>query len=326
MFSGTPVLTEMGKTLLLRAAAGESFTFTKFQVGNGELQEGETETQRTALSNIVIDNISIASADTDNVSDGYIQIKGTFDNSSLQNNLEWTELGLIAEDENGDEYLYAYGYERTSAELIRPAGSSVIVEQTITIIVAIGDSENITAYVLPNATYASAAAFNEHVNDYNNPHHLEPETIGAAAEEHTHDADDIKTGMLPPERGGTGVGSLAELSALLEANFKIGFVTGDGKTRKDFNIGFTPARLVLKRVMTGSSSVSTNTFYCEPGKNLYHSGCGETYYTSGTESMLARGHGGAGIIENGFAMGYSSGNRTEFNVSGALYMYIAFKN
>lgn len=37
------------------------------------------------------------------------------------------------------------------------------------------------------------------------------EDLGAAAKEHTHSTDDIVSGILPPERGGTGVSSLEDL-------------------------------------------------------------------------------------------------------------------
>ena len=65
------------------------------------------------------------------------------------------------------------------------------------------------------ATQANLAV---HVADKNNPHGVSPGQIGAAAASHTHDASQVVSGILSAARGGTGVGSIAELAALLGVN------------------------------------------------------------------------------------------------------------
>ena len=182
MFSSAPVITELGKTLLLRAAGGEKFTFTKFQAGSGILGTDETPSSATALKNVVLSNISITRAD-DTEEQGYIQLTGSFNNQvDVQADFMWTELGLIAEDEEGNEYLYAYGYDSVYSEIIRAGGSSVITEQTVSVIIAIGDSGNVTAYILPNQTYALKNEFDELKED----------------------VDDFMENPIPVDHGGTG--------------------------------------------------------------------------------------------------------------------------
>ncbi len=335
MFTRPPVLTDMGKTLLLRAAAGEQITFTKFQVGDGALAHGETEETALALKHVVIDDLPITLAE-DTEEDGYIKITGSFDSHShVQEDFVWAELGLIAEDEDGVEYLYAYAYEAEYAELLKVSGADVAVEQTFSVIIAIGDSENITVYVLPHTTYADKADFDAHVADHNNPHQVTAAQAGAAPAVHTHDAGtDITTGVLPVERGGTGVASYAALAALLaallDANFIIGHFIGDGAFRKDITLGFQPSRVYMLPMFTGwepgDSLPRAGGFSFAPGENLYHQGCGDSAATCDADALFARRHGGAAVTETGFAAGYgNSAGRQDININGKMYFYIAMR-
>ena len=328
MFSSAPIITDVGKTLLLRAAGGEKITFTKFQAGNGLLEEGETPETAMTLKNAILTNIGITQAQATE-QDGYIQLTGVFNNQTdVQTDFRWTELGLIAKDEDDVEYLYAYGYDEEYAEIIRAGGTSVITEQTVSVIIAIGDSQNITAYILPNATYASKAAFDAHVGTAH-AHGCTYSDVGAAAASHEHSADAITSGTLSASRGGTGVGSLQELADALSSlmslgGFVCGTFTGDGKTRKNIPLGFQPSAVIIYTITGGTAASSASVITFAPGKNQYHSGCGNLL-AANIDTILQRGHGGAGVTSTGFAVGYSSGARPDINVNGTLYAYIAFK-
>ena len=349
-----PQLTDMGKTLLLRAAGGEEFTLTKFQCGNGILEEGETPKSMTALKSVTVDDIGITQSESTE-DEGYIKVTGTFNNlTDVASDFVWTELGLIAEDGEGNEYLFAYAYDAENAETIYAGGGAVVTEQTISMIVAVGDTENITVNIIPDATYASKQSFDAHLADQTNPHHVTLAQVGAAAEEHTHSANDISTGTLPEERGGTGVGSLSELaqamSGLLRLSYVIGGITGNGAYRQNVNLGFTPSAVILfAPLQTGSStSLITNSsiisqvqnnqyyrnsaskpmpgYYFSPGNNLYHDECGAQYATCDADTLFSRNHGGAAVMTNGFAIGYgNTGGRQDLNANGSMYLYIAFR-
>ena len=65
------------------------------------------------------------------------------------------------------------------------------------------------------------------------------------------------------------------------------------------------------------------------GYNYYHSGCGTAYGTKTAGEMLDRDHGGAGVTEDGFAVG-SYGNADvdttmRMNEKGKVYPYFAWK-
>lgn len=178
MFSTVPVITEAGMTLLLRAAGGEKITFTKFQIGSGSLPSGKDPKTVTALYHAELSDIGISKVE-DTEDDGYIMLQGTFDNQSdVQHNFRWTELGLIAKGEDNVEYLYAYANDGDNAGTLKASNSDVVTEQTVSVIVAIGRSGNVTAYILPNATYANRAEFEAHLNDHTNSHHVTKTQVG----------------------------------------------------------------------------------------------------------------------------------------------------
>ena len=59
------------------------------------------------------------------------------------------------------------------------------------------------------AAAAVQANLDAHTTNKNNPHEVTAAQAGAAEAEHTHDASDINSGILPIARGGTGAGTAA---------------------------------------------------------------------------------------------------------------------
>lgn len=174
MISVAPVLTNSGKSLIIRGMDGETITFTRFKVGDGEL-EGRDPAELDDLINTLI-TFSIDSIDTSN--EGFITLVGHFDNSGLSGDFRWRELGIFAEGEDNVEWLYAYANDGDNAGVIRRAQSDVVVEQTVTLIVAVGDAESVEAIVTPSNLYASKADFDAHVADVSNPHSVTKAQVG----------------------------------------------------------------------------------------------------------------------------------------------------
>ncbi len=319
MFSSAPIITNVGKTLLLRAAGGEKITFTKFQVGSGLLGENESPETRTALVNAVLTNIGINQSQSTG-QDGYIQLTGIFDNQTdIQTNFLWTELGLFAKDEDDVEYLYAYGYDNKNAETLISGGTAVITEQTVSMIIAIGDSQNITAYVLPNATYATKAEFNNHVAA-KNPHGTGPDDIGAAHAKHDHSTNDITSGVLPVARGGTGKSTTEEMRSLFAP--VSGMYEGNGATQRDINLGFHPNVVIY----TDEGGTFSDDVKGSTGGIILRD---YPHYTwdVGYGSSRSDGQKVAEITSTGFRV-YSNGgnghNGRRPNQNGIRYFYIAW--
>ncbi len=82
MFSKAPVITNAGKTLLLRSMDNTKIKFTKFQAGNGTMRADQTEETMTELNSVQLEISDVSSSQSED--EGYINIEGSFDN---QNNV-----------------------------------------------------------------------------------------------------------------------------------------------------------------------------------------------------------------------------------------------
>ena len=174
MISIAPTLTDAGKSLIIRGMDSETITFTRFKVGDGEL-EGRDPAELSDLINTLV-AFGIDSIDTSN--EGFIELTGHFDNSGLSSDFRWRELGIFAKGEDDVEWLYAYANDGDNAGTIRKAQTDVIVEQTVTLIVAVGSAESVDAIVTPSNLYASKADFDAHVANVSNPHSVTKEQVG----------------------------------------------------------------------------------------------------------------------------------------------------
>lgn len=387
MISTIPSLTDKGKNLLMRAVAGETIAFTRFKIGDGRLGKGQTGEE---LNDLVHTTLEFPIAELDVSEKGYVALSGEFDSGDVLKDFTWREMGVFVKGEDDVEVLYAYANDGENAGVLRALETDILTEQTVTLIVAVGEAEHVTAVYSQRQQYTLKTDFDRHAgdtenphkvtkkhvglgnvpdthpedtpirfkaantataltsgetlkslmgkiakavesiishtSDKNNPHAVTAKLINAADEVHKHSADDITRGILPVERGGTGVSSQKELNDMLEMPFEIGNFIGDGNTRQDISIGFTPAKVYIIPVCIGAEAASDPyTYYFEPNKNLYYSGDGSSRYSADADSLLAAGHGGAAVIEGGFAVGYSSGYLAHQNVSGRTYMYIAYR-
>lgn len=163
-----PALTDSGRSLLFRAIAGEEITFTRFKAGNG------TAPAANDLGNPLI-SFGITASSTPE--EGYISLTGSFDSDDVSAAFRWTELGVFCEDENGDEYMYAYANEGSDAGMVTPTGTNALTEQRVTVIIAIGNAEHVTARISASALYASKDDFDDHVAA-SNPHGTTKSDIG----------------------------------------------------------------------------------------------------------------------------------------------------
>lgn len=267
MISVAPTITDAGKNLLLRAIGGEAITFTRFKIGNGEL----SETEIADMLDLINPLVEFAINEIDTSQKGFVKLTGTFDSTYITSDFRWRELGIFCKGEDGTEVLYAYSNDGANAGMLKANAADVVAEQTVALVIAVGDATNVTAILSESVLYAPKTEFDAHVaneenphkttagqvglgnvpnvatNDqtptYNlevtekelvsgeklstafgkiakavksliahlknedNPHNLEPDSIGAAAEEHEHSAADITSGALSPQRGGTGISS-----------------------------------------------------------------------------------------------------------------------
>ncbi|MGN0444257.1 MAG: hypothetical protein ACI4F5_06565 [Acutalibacteraceae bacterium] len=173
MITKSPALTGAGTSMLIRAiSGGEQLTFTKFKIGNGN--EGNISTI-TDLSNPLVD---FGIIDIDKSNPGFCKIVGKFSDADIDSDFQLREFGLFAKIGDEEELLYAYAYDGNNAGMLKAHGSEVTCEQTVSMIIAVGEAEHVTAILSESALFASKEEFDSHVNNTGNPHNVTAQHIG----------------------------------------------------------------------------------------------------------------------------------------------------
>ena len=167
MIATAPALTERGMSLLMRAIGGEQITFTRFKVGSGSLPNGSDGSD---LNDLISPVLAIPITDMDDTQSGLISLTGEFDNENVESDFAWRELGIFAHGEDNVEILYAYANDGADASMVRQLNTDVLTIQTVTMIIAVGEAENVTAVYSPHQQYALANDLTAHKNDANNTH------------------------------------------------------------------------------------------------------------------------------------------------------------
>ena len=108
----------------------------------------------------------------------YVSLTGAFDNTEVASTFNWSETGVFAEDEDGNEILYAYCYTGDDYETIPANNLGRTIHITLTVLVMVGDAEEVTATIGEGAIYITKEQFENHTKDYENPHNITPEKIG----------------------------------------------------------------------------------------------------------------------------------------------------
>ena len=174
MISVAPTITDAGKNLLLRAIAGETITFTRFKIGNGELADADA----SALVDLLNPLVEFPINEIDKSSSKYVKLTGTFDSTFITSDFRWKELGIFCKGEDGKEVLYAYSNDGENAGMLKANSTEVVAEQSISLVIAIGNAENVTAILSESVLYVSKEEFEAHIKDRENPHKVTKEQVG----------------------------------------------------------------------------------------------------------------------------------------------------
>ncbi len=175
MIGKAPSLTTAGQDLFIRAASGEAIVFTRFKIGNGTLPSGSSGKDLTDLINPVV-SFSITSVDASNA--GFLKINGHFDSTDVESDFKLRELGVFCKGEDDIEKLYCYANDGDNAGIMKANESDVSAEHDITVIVAIGEAEHVSAIISAGTLYASKASFDAHVANVSNPHEVTKAQVG----------------------------------------------------------------------------------------------------------------------------------------------------
>lgn len=174
MIITAPSLTDQGKNLLIRGIGGEQITFTRFKAGSGRLN-GENPDMLTDLIEPVL---AFSIIDMDDTQERILALTGRFDSSDVETAFAWRELGIFARGEDDVEILYAYANDGENASIVQKISTDVMTTQTVTMIIAIGEAQNVTAVYSPAKMYALKEDLDNHTDNRNNPHGVTKSQIG----------------------------------------------------------------------------------------------------------------------------------------------------
>lgn len=153
-------LTTAGQNLLYKAQTGKNLKFTKFKLGDGELN-GRAIAQLTDLISLKKE-IEVSKLKIQN---SKITIGCSFSNSGVEIGFYWRELGIYAEDpDTKEEILYIYGNSGDESDYI-PAEGTDILEKFLDVDITISDVENISAVIDDSLVFVSVADLRNAVND-----------------------------------------------------------------------------------------------------------------------------------------------------------------
>ncbi len=168
-----PKLTKSGTAILLNALSGKTINFTKMQLGNGKPQD---EKEALSLNNPLI-TVPFTKID---VSENYVALTATFNNSTVESGFRITEVGFFVEDpdDENNEVLYALGVEDSGTADFVPDNTNRVIEMEFEALIFVGEAENVTAAINSSLVYTLKEEFEGHTGDTNNPHNVTKAQVG----------------------------------------------------------------------------------------------------------------------------------------------------
>ena len=284
----------------------------------------------------------------------YVQLVTKLSNADLTTGFEWSETGVFAQIDGGEEELYAYCNSGDLYDYIPSNDSGRTLDVTFTLMVMVGDAESVSATISEGTMYASKATLEEHIHDANNPHQVTAEQVGLGNVENVAPADmaityETAEELEEPTSGetmSTFMGKVKKAIATLITHLKAsnphgitaakigaattdhthyvcGTYTGDGTTKRLISVGFTPSAVIVVddkgRMYDDAGGTCGGVMVGSYGVRC--ASC--TVATHATSWSVS--HTAMLIGTNGFYVNYYSSTKIYTNTSNTTYRYIAFK-
>lgn len=190
--------TPAGRNMIVRTLYGDSITFTRIVIGNG------TPADASSVTEMVNPLLSISLTEAEPTSD-YMLLTGYVSSSQIASSFYGYEIGVYAKDSNNTEYLFGYRYNSADVDFYPAASSGRALELNLSVVVQLGNAENVTAILIEGDTYATKVEFDAHVDDNTNPHGVTAEQVGLGNVPNVGTNDQTPTYTVP--------GTLAALSS-----------------------------------------------------------------------------------------------------------------
>lgn len=168
-----PKQTYLGLELTIKALSGDEITFTRFKIGNGEVSEDADVKSLDELINPLLE----VPIETSERTDKAITLTGSFDLSSIEDDFRFREIGLFAEDADGNEVLFAYSNAGDSAGELKANPDNVVASQKFGFVIAVSETANFQVILNQSLVYVTTEAFQEHLAA-TNPHGVTKKDVG----------------------------------------------------------------------------------------------------------------------------------------------------
>ena len=141
-------LTNAGQALQTKVLAGETLTFTRIALGDGQLN-GQPISPLTALisqkATVEVDSVRVVNTTT-------AQAAGFFSNKDISTGFWWRETGLFAQDPDVGEILYGYTNAGDAGDYI-PTVADTRIEKYIYCSIAVANADTVNITIPSSDTY-----------------------------------------------------------------------------------------------------------------------------------------------------------------------------
>lgn len=141
-------LTNAGQALQTKVLAGETLTFTRIALGDGQIN-GQPISPLTALisqkASVEVDSVRVVDNST-------AQASGFFSNADITTGFWWRETGLFAQDPDNGEILYGYTNAGDAGDYI-PTVEDTRIEKYIYCSIAVANADTVNITIPSSDTY-----------------------------------------------------------------------------------------------------------------------------------------------------------------------------
>lgn len=141
-------LTNAGQALQTKVLAGETLTFTRIALGDGQLN-GQPIAPLTALisqkATVEVDSVRVVNTST-------AQVAGFFSNADISTGFWWRETGVFAQDPDVGEILYGYTNAGDAGDYI-PTVADTRIEKYIYCSIAVASATTVDITIPSSDTY-----------------------------------------------------------------------------------------------------------------------------------------------------------------------------
>lgn len=140
-------ITDLGEQLIAKVLVGDTITFTKIVLGDGNMPSSQTP---ATMTDVVSPKEQAAISKCELTDAGQAVVGGRYTNEETDQGFYWRELGLYAQDPDLGEILYSYGYT-PDGEYI-PASGATLIEKLVDVVTYVGDKAEVAAVFDPTFT------------------------------------------------------------------------------------------------------------------------------------------------------------------------------